>query len=161
MSDSWFTFSLTGIFVPALSIVSIGTVILASCRMLQKLYGLKSTYKQNQITKKNIIPIIHSVSSITLNDTAITIKTHMEFIKEYEKMDKTKDINIIMHTIGGSLSSAEAICNCILNHQQSNYEGKIIMHIPYYSYSGGCMIALACDKIVIYLQYKLAQKQAL
>lgn len=151
MSDSWFTFSLSGILVPAISLVSMGVVVLVSCKILSKIYGLGSTYKKNRLIKNNTIAIIHNSRplNLTLNDTSITIKTHMEFIKEYEQMDKDKDINIIMHTVGGALSSAEAICNCILNHKNGNHKGQIIMYIPYYSYSGGCMIALACDKIIM------------
>jgi ClpP class serine protease len=97
-----------------------------------------------------VIPIVHSISPLALNNEAmITIKTHMDFIRSYEKMDKDKDISIIMHTVGGSLSSAEAICNCILNHKKSGYKGQFIIYIPYYAYSGGCMISLACDKIIM------------
>lgn len=151
MSNSWFSFSLSGIFIPALTIVAISSVIGVSCYILKKAYGLKGTFEQSKMRKNNIISIIHSTANLnlTLSDTTITINTHMNFIKEYEKMNKDEDIHIIMHTTGGALSSAEAICNCILNHQQGNYKGKIIAHIPYYAYSGGCMIAIACDKIIM------------
>jgi ClpP class serine protease len=145
------TNALKNIVVPSLSYVSMALVIGGSCYLLKKMFTIKSTIKQKQITNNNVIPIIHytSQSAIKYGDTSITINTHMDFIKAYEKMDKDKDIHIIMHTVGGSLSSAEAICNCILNHKQSEYKGNIIMYIPYYSYSGGCMISLACDKIVM------------
>jgi hypothetical protein len=43
----------------------------------------------------------------------------------------------------------EAICNCISTYKQQNHKGKIIAYIPYYAYSGGCAIALACDKIIM------------
>ena len=142
--------SFNGLVVPSISLVIMSSIIIFCCYLFKKLYDLKTLYKKKQLTNNNIITIIHSQNaSIINNDNAITIKTHMDFIKAYEKIDKDKDINIIMHTVGGALSSAEAICNCIANHQQSDYKGKINVYIPYYSYSGGCMIALACDKIIM------------
>jgi len=151
MTKSWSIFSFNGVISSSFTIFSICTIITLLCYGLKKIYELKSIYKKRQFTNNNIINIIHStnMSVLSLNDTSITIKTHMEFIKAYEKMDKDLDIHIVMHTVGGALSSAEAICNCIANHKLSNYKGQIIVYIPYYSYSGGCMIALACDKIVM------------
>lgn len=109
-----------------------------------------SNRKQQKLEQENIMAIIHNNDdSILLKDISgkmITIKTQMDFIKSYEKLDKDSDISLILHTTGGDLSSAEAITNFILNHTG---KGKFICYIPYYSYSGGCMIALACDEIVM------------
>ena len=138
--------------VPAITLLVTGMVIGSFCYLFKKGYEYKNNYAQKNLHVKNIIPIIHSQSSSLLNssDNMITIKTHMNFIKSYEQIDKNLDINIIIHTVGGSLSSAEAICNCIMNHQlNGSFKGKFIAYIPYYSYSGGCMIALTCDKIIM------------
>jgi hypothetical protein len=126
-----------------------GVVIIGSLYGLKKVYNIKSTIKQRQMTNNNIIPIIHSTSNMSLSDKHITINTHMKFLKAYETMDKDKDIHLILHTVGGSLSSSEAIINCILQHKLSGHKGEFIAYIPYYSYSGGCFIALACSKIVM------------
>jgi Serine dehydrogenase proteinase len=142
--------SFSNVFKFSFSLIGMCVIVGISCYAFKKIYDLRKVYKNKQLTNNNIITVIHSHNlSIINNDTMITIKTHMDFITAYEKMDKNKDIHIIMHTVGGALSSAEAICNCIANHQMSDYEGKIIVYIPYYSYSGGCMIALACDKIIM------------
>ncbi len=108
-----------------------------------KICNLRSLYKKRQFANDNIINIIHS------NNTRITDQTHIDFVKAYEKMNKDLNIHILIHTIGGALSCSEAICNCIINHKQSNYKGKIFAYIPYYAYSGGCMIAITCDKIIM------------
>jgi len=145
---TYFTFS--NVFKFSFSLVGMFSIIACCFYIFKKLYECKKNYDKKQITNNNIIPIIHSTNiSIMDNDNMITIKTHMDFVKAYEDINKDKDINIIMHTVGGALSSAEAICNCITNHQQSNHKGKINVYIPYYSYSGGCMIALACNKIIM------------
>lgn len=149
LTNSYLSNAFSHVVSPSLSYVGMGIVIGLSVYALKKAYGVKASLKQKQMTNNNIITIIHATDKMTLDDKYITIKTHMDFVKEYETMDKNKDIHIIMHTVGGSLSSSEAICNCILNHRRSGFVGKIIMYIPYYSYSGGCMIALACDKVIM------------
>jgi ClpP class serine protease len=119
------------------------------------IYGLSyiphwfKAWKKRQARKNNVLSIVHaqmSYSNIFNNDTSITIKTHTDFVREYEQLDKNLDIHLIMHTVGGALSSAEAICNCISNHKG---KGKIICYIPYYAYSGGVMIGISCSKIVM------------
>lgn len=76
----------------------------------------------------------------------IQIGTQLKFLEQYEKLDKDKDINLIIETVGGTIASAEAICNYILNHKG---KGKIRCYIPHYAHSGGCMIALTCDEIIM------------
>jgi len=110
-------------------------------------------YLVRKLEKDNIMTIVHtsnssisSILGIDKDNSMISIKTHMDFIKTYEKLDKDKDIHLIIHTTGGALSSAEAICNCISNHTG---KGKFICYVPYYAYSGGAMIMLSCDKVVM------------
>jgi len=106
-------------------------------------------WKQRNYKKKNIIPIIHKINSCGCSGCGsgyIDLSTQTEFIKSLNELDENKDIHIILHTTGGSLSSSEAICNALLNHTG---KGKIIAYIPEYCYSGGFMIALHCDKIIM------------
>jgi ClpP class serine protease len=150
--SEWFTLSFGGILTTGIAIVGLGFVVMGSLYVLKKVYNLKGTYKENKNTGNNIIPIVHSTDwfSVAKNSTSITVNTHMDFIKAYDKMDKNKDIHIIIHSVGGLLTSTEAMCNCILNHKQNNsYKGDIIIYVPYYAYSGACMIAITCDKIVM------------
>ncbi len=136
--------------------VLISASIYGTLWAINKGLKMKASRTKNNNYQKNIISVIHNIpkgglSSIASgnNDSMITLKTHMDFIKSYEYMDKTKDIHIIIHTPGGSLSSCEAICNCIENHRKLNNGSKVIAYVPYYAYSGGCMIALSCDNIVM------------
>lgn len=79
-------------------------------------------------------------------ESHIQIATQLKFLEQYEKLDKDRDINLIIETVGGAMSSSEAICNYILNHKG---KGKIRCFIPRYAHSGGCMIALTCDEIIM------------
>ena len=122
-------------------------------------------HKQNRVFKQhNLISIIHDSKNILdLDDSSvwdlfvlrntnpyrdsyyISIPTQVKFEKQYTKTNKKEDIRLIINTTGGSLASSEIICNFIFNHTTSN----IIAYIPRYAHSGGCMIALACSKIIM------------
>ena len=143
-------------------------VVLIGYGILYYFYNKIINYFSNKKKlQHNTIPIVHSNESnilktvLSSNGTMINTNTHMDFLKTYETLDKTKDIYVVMHTKGGSLSSAEAIINCIINHTSNitdnhtdnhtdNRNGKIICVIPYYAYSAGCCIALCCDKIIMH-----------
>lgn len=139
----------TGIAILVFGFIGIGIISYAGYHIKQWYEKRTSKKKQSALEKDNMLTIVHGQSQGKIfagSDNSITIKTHMDFVQAYEKLDKSKDISLVIHTVGGALSSAEAITNCILNHKGP---GKIICYIPYYSYSGGCMIALACDEIVM------------
>lgn len=135
--------------ISCLALVIFSYIIFSFKKLIVQLI---SFYRRRKLIQNNIIPIVHNNENsyrffgISESDSMISIKSHMDFIKMYDKMDKDKDINVVIHTLGGALSSAEAICNCILNHTG---KGKIVCYVPFYSYSGGCLIALCCDKIVM------------
>ena len=74
----------------------------------------------------------------------INKNTLEKFHEFYNKIDPSDQIVIILHTPGGSLTSSEAIFKCLNRHK-----GKITAYIPQYCYSGGMLIALACDEIIM------------
>lgn len=118
------------------------------------IYSSRFTKKVRQfiddkIEDPNIIPIVHLSRSrglFDISESSISLTTTHRFAKAYEKADPNKDIHLVIHTPGGSLSSVETIVNVISNHKGT---GRIIAYIPYYAYSGGCAIALSCHEIVI------------
>lgn len=56
----------------------------------------------------------------------------------------TMRIDLIVHTPGGLLIAAEQIANALLRHR-----GPVTVFVPYYALSGGTLIALAADEIVM------------
>lgn len=146
MFDTIFWYILDGFTALLLLSICGGTVYYYYTKFMKNYYNTKRI-------KYNTIPIVHkdeqSILNFVLADgkSIINTTTHMDFLKTYEILDKDKDIYIVMHTKGGSLSSAEAITKCILNHTG---KGKIICVIPYYAYSAGYCIALCCYKIVMH-----------
>src|ERR1044072_7934008 len=53
-------------------------------------------------------------------------------------------IDIILHTPGGLVLAAEQIAKALVDHQ-----GKVTVFVPHYAMSGGTLIALAADEIVM------------
>jgi ClpP class serine protease len=55
-----------------------------------------------------------------------------------------RGIEIILHTPGGLVLAAQQIASALANH-----EGKVTAVVPHYAMSGGTLIAMAADEIVI------------
>jgi ClpP class serine protease len=53
-------------------------------------------------------------------------------------------IDLILHTPGGLVLAAEQIARALVDHK-----GKVTVFVPHYAMSGGTMIALAADEIVM------------
>lgn len=53
-------------------------------------------------------------------------------------------IDIILHTPGGTVLAAEQIARALAEHK-----GKVTVFVPHYAMSGGTLIALAADEIVM------------
>ncbi len=53
-------------------------------------------------------------------------------------------LDIILHTPGGLVLATEQIANALIRHK-----GKITVFIPHYAMSGGTMLSLAADEIVL------------
>jgi ClpP class serine protease len=53
-------------------------------------------------------------------------------------------IDLIVHTPGGLVLAAEQIAHALLRHR-----APVTIFVPHYAMSGGTMLALACDQIVM------------
>lgn len=138
--------------------MSIHKVVALGAVYLIGLYGLWKAGKwvvghsrQRKLLADNVITIVHrgetgGVIRSLMASECISLKTQQDFLDQYEKLDHDRDIHLVIQTTGGSLSCAEAISNFILNHRG---RGRVIAYVPRYAYSGGCLIAISCDHIVM------------
>ncbi|MCS7199004.1 MAG: ATP-dependent Clp protease proteolytic subunit [Caldimicrobium sp.] len=74
----------------------------------------------------------------------IDINDSEEVIRAIHLTDKDVPIDIILHTPGGLVLAALQIALAIKKHP-----AKVTAFIPHYAMSGGTLIALACDEIVM------------
>ena len=74
----------------------------------------------------------------------INIEDSEEILRAIKLTGKTEPINLIIHTPGGLVLAARQIAHALGNH-----EGKVTVYVPHYAMSGGTLIALAADQIVM------------
>ena len=65
-------------------------------------------------------------------------------LRAIQLTDPTDPIDLIVHTPGGLVLAAEQIARALLRHP-----AKVTVFVPHYAMSGGTLIALAADEIVM------------
>lgn len=84
-------------------------------------------------------------------DVAINDKDKNAFMVNVHRLDKTKGLDLILHTPGGDLAATESI----VDYLKSFFGNDIRAIIPQISMSAGTMIALSCNQIVMGKQSNL------
>ena len=74
----------------------------------------------------------------------IEVKDAEHILKEIRETPPDKPIGLVIHTPGGILFSAFQIAKALKEHR-----GKVTVYVPHYAMSGGTLIALAADEIVM------------
>ncbi len=74
----------------------------------------------------------------------IDIQDSEELLRAIKLTDPRLPLDIIMHTPGGLVLATEQIANALCKR-----EGKVTVFVPHYAMSGGTLIALAADEIVM------------
>ncbi|AJC71794.1 MAG: ATP-dependent Clp protease proteolytic subunit [Thermococcus sp.] len=108
-------------------------------RMLQRLSRKRGS---------TVIAMIHRQESIGLFGIPvykfISIEDSEEVLRAIRMAPKDKPIDLIIHTPGGLVLAATQIAKALKDHPA---ETRVI--IPHYAMSGGTLIALAADKIIM------------
>jgi ClpP class serine protease len=74
----------------------------------------------------------------------IDIQDSEDVLRAIKLTDPKLPIDVILHTPGGLVLAAEQIANALCKRQ-----GKVTVLVPHYAMSGGMLIALAADEIVM------------
>ncbi|WP_300853183.1 hypothetical protein [uncultured Rikenella sp.] len=117
-------------------------------QQLDYLNGLKASYLNNLYnhTGRNVITYYSSwLTKPTYPDVVINEKDKNAFMCAVHKLDKTKGLDLILHTPGGDLAATESIVDYI----HSIFDGNIRAIIPQISMSAGSMMALSCKEIIM------------
>jgi ClpP class serine protease len=95
-----------------------------------------------------VITLIHRQETISL--LGIPLMRHIDIddaesiLRAIRRTPKGRTIEIILHTPGGLVLAASQIARALRDH-----DGRIVAVVPHYAMSGGTLIALAADEIVI------------
>jgi ClpP class serine protease len=75
---------------------------------------------------------------------SISIEDSEAILRAIRLTPTDQPIDLILHTPGGMVLAAEQIAKALLQHR-----GPVTVFVPHYAMSGGTLIALAADKIVM------------
>src|SRR5881396_3672369 len=101
-----------------------------------------------QERKSRVIAMIHrkdtqSVFGVPVSQS-ITIEDSEAILRAIRLTQPEQPIDVILHTPGGLVLAAEQIAKALVEHK-----GKVTVFVPHYAMSGGTLIALAADEIVM------------
>jgi ClpP class serine protease len=98
--------------------------------------------------QSRVITLIHRQEAVSFLGIPISrfinIDDSEQVLRAIRLTDKNVPIDLILHTPGGLVLAAEQIAEALLRHP-----AKVTVFVPHYAMSGGTLIALAADEIVM------------
>ncbi len=95
-----------------------------------------------------VITMIHRQEAFSLLGIPLTrfinIEDSEQVLRAIRLTDKNVPLDLVLHTPGGLVLAAEQISEALMRHP-----AKVTVFIPHYAMSGGTLIALAADEIVM------------
>jgi ClpP class serine protease len=113
--------------------------------LARRIRGLRTIEKQRN---SRVITLIHRQESFSLFGLPfaryLDIEDSEEILRAIELTNPNKPIDLILHTPGGLVLASEQIARGLLRHP-----AKVTVMVPHYAMSGGTLIALAADEILV------------
>jgi ClpP class serine protease len=132
----FFIFLIISSIQPALQRRMIESRRLAAIRALEQRRGSRT------------ILLIHRQESVSLLGIPISkfinIEDSEQILRAIRLTPSNVPIDLILHTPGGLVLATEQIARALIRH-----EAKVTVFIPHYAMSGGTMLAMAADEIVM------------
>ncbi|MCT7950094.1 ATP-dependent Clp protease proteolytic subunit [Ancylothrix sp. C2] len=101
-----------------------------------------------QQKNSRVILLIHRQESINLLGIPvsryISIEDSEEVLRAIRLTPPDVPIDLILHTPGGLVLATEQIARALIRHK-----AKVTVYVPHYAMSGGTMLALAADEIIM------------
>jgi len=98
--------------------------------------------------KSQVIAMIHRQETVSFFGVPvsnyISIEDSEAVLRAIRLTPANQPIDLILHTPGGLVLAAEQIAKALVGHK-----GKVTVFVPHYAMSGGMLIALAADQIVM------------
>lgn len=101
-----------------------------------------------QERNSRVIALIHRQDSVALLGVPVSRHIDLEdseaILRAIRLTPDDQPIDVILHTPGGLVLAAEQIARALVGRK-----GKVTVFVPHYAMSGGTLIALAADEIVM------------
>lgn len=117
----------------------------------QQMLRSARTRKMVELEKKRgsrVITLIHRQEALSLLGIPLTrfinIEDSEQVLTAIRLTCKECPIDLILHTPGGLVLASEQIAEALLRH-----EGKVTVFVPHYAMSGGTLIAMSADELVM------------
>jgi ClpP class serine protease len=98
--------------------------------------------------KSRVIALVHRQETMSLLGFPvarfINIEDSEEVLRAIQLTDADLPLDLILHTPGGLVLASEQIANALVAHR-----AKVTVFVPHYAMSGGTLLALASDEIVM------------
>jgi ClpP class serine protease len=111
----------------------------------QRIKAMRSLEKRN---RSRVITLIHRREGFAFLGIPfggfIDIEDSEAVIRAIEMTDDAVAIDLVLHTPGGLVLAAEQIAAALADHP-----GTVTVYVPHYAMSGGTLISLAADRIVM------------
>jgi ClpP class serine protease len=101
-----------------------------------------------QQRKSRVIAMIHREDTVSLFGVPVTSSIGIEdseaILRAIRQTPSDQPIDLVLHTPGGLVLAAEQIALALLERT-----GKVTVFVPHYAMSGGTLLALTADEIVM------------
>jgi ClpP class serine protease len=137
----------------ALSIVFLIIFIIAAVQPVIRQRMLETARQRllhefEQVRGSRGIVLIHRQETLALLGFPLarflSIQDSEQILRAIKLTDPEVPIDLLLHTPGGMVLAAEQIAYALCKHK-----GKVTVFVPHYAMSGGTMIALAADEVVM------------
>lgn len=96
-------------------------------------------------TGRNTILYFSAFMNKNVRDATINDRDINAFMETIHKLDRSKGLDLILHTPGGDISATEQI----IKYLRSMFNGNVRAIIPQMAMSAGSMIAVSCKSIMM------------
>ncbi|NJO71655.1 MAG: hypothetical protein HC825_08130, partial [Oscillatoriales cyanobacterium RM1_1_9] len=139
------TFSLFDLFWIVLLVTSIQPILQKRSLEARRVQAIQEFERKRQ---SRVILLIHRQESISLFGIPlsryISIEDSEQILRAIRLTPPDVPIDLILHTPGGLVLATEQIARALIRHH-----AKVTVFVPHYAMSGGTMLALAADEIVM------------
>lgn len=101
--------------------------------------------KLSKHTGRNTILYFSAFMNKNVKDATINDRDINAFMETVYKLDRTKGLDLILHTPGGDISATEQI----IKYLHSMFNGDVRAIVPQMAMSAGSMIAVSCKSIMM------------
>jgi ClpP class serine protease len=131
-----------------LLLLIVGALQPAIARAMLATQRRRALEKLSRLREATVITLIHRQETISL--LGLPLMRHIDLddaesvLQAIRETPAGRPIEIILHTPGGLVLAASQIATALADH-----DGPITAVVPHYAMSGGTMIALAADEIIL------------